>query len=117
MMRARALATLLALALAGCVTTSCPQSTAQAPPPALGFSTPRPHGERMKLVRVTRGFYRSVSGVTVYYVRPPHDACAVVSMDQMQAYGGFAQVRVVPSLDFLAGYRLPMPACPWPEKR
>jgi hypothetical protein len=77
------------------------------PPAARDGARPLTNATIVKL-----GFYRHSDEPTVYYVRSQSDACVVLTMEQMEAYGGLAQVKVVaPSVDFLSGVARPVPAC------
>lgn len=83
---------LAALALAGCVSASHPRAIARVPsPPAAVLIAPR--------------FYRHANELSVYRVSQT-TACLVTNPQQMHKFGGFAQVKVVPSsVDFLARQR------------
>jgi len=67
---------------------------------------------------IAPGFYRHANEPTVYKITSPQSYCAVLSMAQMDAFGGASQVHVLPSsIDFLAGQRQAAIACTWPDGR
>ena len=67
---------------------------------------------------IAPGFYRHADEPTVYNVMSPQSYCSVISMSQMEAFGGTSQVHVLASsVDFLASQRQPATACAWPDGR
>jgi hypothetical protein len=109
----RALCAFALVALTACASTKCPPDGRQTPPP-IAAAAPVTHVAK---ANVRPGFYRHADEPTVYKIDEAGHACVVVSVPQMDAFGGFAKVHVVPhALDFLGG--LPSaPACPWPKGR
>lgn len=84
--------------------------------------SPDPHedGVLYRLVEhatgpVAPGFYRYLNGTAVYKIAPAGRACVVADVEQMQAFGGFAQVKVVdPSINVLAGVEGTIAQCAGP---